>query len=253
MQRHSIRLACLLMLLTRGVLPAQAQTPPSAPPQLGTVVTISADSEVKRANDVGRVTLSVEEQDKDKVAAASRVNLKMKQGTEIVRHEDPQGVLTTRGYYTVPVYADEPAQKPVARLRQPIGWRVGQTLELVTTNLTALPKTVAAAQRVMALNGVSFSLSTAATRKLDDERIAATYHSLTERIAAVARAMGRPSADAVIESIDFDGAGGNAFDQRAPKMLMRAVSAESSAVEEPSFEPGETALTMQAHGKVRFK
>ncbi len=39
----------------------------------------------RHANDEAVLTLMVEEQDKDKAAAASRVNQKMKQGIDIVR------------------------------------------------------------------------------------------------------------------------------------------------------------------------
>ena len=54
----------------------------------------------------------IEEQDKDKTAAASRVNQKMKQGTEIIRREDPQAKLKTHGYYTYPVYPEAPSALP---------------------------------------------------------------------------------------------------------------------------------------------
>jgi predicted secreted protein len=54
----------------------------------------------------------VEEQDKDKAAAASRVNQKMKQGTDIVRKEDGKATLKTMGYYTYPVYPEDGAAGP---------------------------------------------------------------------------------------------------------------------------------------------
>ena len=229
---------------------AQAQTPVST---AGTMVIVPADGEVMHANDQAVATMMLEEQDKDKSVAASRLNQKMKQGTDIVKHEDPQARLKTRGYTTWPVYADEP-QKPTGKPRLPIGWRVSQYLEVVTTNLTSLPKTVAAAQSVLALNGLSFSLSDNAARKLDDERIQVTYKALTERIAAVAKAMGRNPADAVIETIDFEGAGSRLPPNSgvAPKFSRMSV-ADAAPVAEPSFEPGETTLHMQLVGKVRFK
>jgi predicted secreted protein len=230
---------------------AQAQV---VAPATGTLVAISADGEVKHVNDQARATLLVEEQDKDKAAAASRVNQKMKQGTEIIKREDPQATLTTRGYYTFAVYPDEPSKTP-GKARVPVAWRVGQYLDVVTTNLSGLPKTVAAAQRVLALNGLSFSLSDNAAHQLDDERIQASYRNLTARIASVARAMGRKPADAVIEVMEFDGASAGVMPAGAPMAMksMRGMSAENAAVEEPSFEPGETTLHMQIVGKIRFR
>ena len=245
--RHQI----VLLVLSGISLFAHAQVAVST---AGTVVMLPADGEVRRDNDQATATLMLEEQDKDKSVAASRLNQKMKQGTEIVRRADPQAKLTTRGYYTYPVYPDEPA-KPNGKARVPVGWRVGQYLEVVTTNLTTLPKTVAAAQGILALNGLRFSLSSAAAKKLDEERIAVAYKTLSERIFAVARAMGRNPADAVLESVDLDSArdGNMALGSVAEPARMRRAMAEQSPVEEPSFEPGETTLHMQMIGKVRFK
>jgi predicted secreted protein len=222
----------------------------------GTLIVVPASGEVKRANDEARVTLMIEEQDKDKAAAASRVNQKMKQGIDIVKREDPQAMLKTRGYYTYPVYPeDQPRQNQNNKARQPASWRVGQYLEVTTTNLTGLPRTVAAAQKVLALNGLHFGLTEATEKKMDALRIEATYKNLTERVAAIAQAMGRNVSDAVIDTIDFEGSGNYApQDALAPKMAMRAAStADAAPVEEPSFEPGETTLHMRVVGKVKFR
>ena len=59
---------------------AGAQTVP-APSTAGTMVIVPANGEVRHANDQATVTFAVEEFDKDKAAAAARVNRKMKEGT----------------------------------------------------------------------------------------------------------------------------------------------------------------------------
>jgi uncharacterized protein YggE len=120
----------------------------------GTLVVVPASGEVQHANDQVVATLAIEEQDKDKAVAASRVNTKMRQGLEILKKEDPVAMLKTQGYYTYPVYAEErplPNGQP-ARQRAITGWRVGQYVQMTTTSLDKLPKTVAAAQKVLALN-----------------------------------------------------------------------------------------------------
>jgi uncharacterized protein YggE len=226
----------------------------------GTLVIVPAFGEVIHANDQATASFSIEEQDKDKAVAASRVNQKMKQGMDIIRREDPQAVLKTQGYGTYPVYA-EPRPQPMGSTAPPpkpqiIGWRVSQNLEVKTLNLAGLPKTTAAAQKLLALNGLNFDLAPATLRKLDDERIAATYKNLGERIASIAAAMGRKRADAVIDTVDFEGSGNYAGQDRgraaAAPMMMRAMK-ESADVAEPSFEPGDTTLQMNVVGKVRFK
>ena len=231
--------------------------PADALPTTGTLVVVPAFGEVKHVNDQVVATLAVEEQDKDKAAAASRVNQKMKQGVDIVKAADPQAKLKTQGYYTYPVYPeDRPlpnGQMPKQRL--PTAWRVGQYLEVTTTSLDKLPKTVAAAQKVLTLNGLQFGLTPETTKKLDDERIAATYKNLNERINSIANAMGRKVGDAVLDTVDFEGSGNYAQERaQAPApMMMRAKMADSAEIAEPSFEPGETTLQMHLVGKVRFK
>ncbi|GGI16128.1 SIMPL domain-containing protein [Oxalicibacterium faecigallinarum] len=244
-----------LLCATAGAA-AIAQTPAQTS---GTLVIVPAYGEVKHANDQAVLTLMIEEQDKDKSVAASRVNQKMKQGMEIVRKQDPTAVLSTRGYYTYAVYADEQPQprqatNATSKPRQPVGWRVGHYLDVKTTNLSGLPKTVAAAQGVLALNGLQFGLTDETTRKLDAQRIDATYRNLNERIAAIARAMGRNPADAVLDTVDFEGSGNYAQEAAAPKMMRAAMMADGAPqVEEPSFEAGESTLSMRVVGKVRFR
>jgi uncharacterized protein len=245
--------ASFLAFILCGTLPvAHAQTPIQTS---GTLVVVAAFGEVKHPNDEARATLMIEEQDKDKAVAASRVNQKMKQGMEAVRREDPQASLKTRGYYTYPVYADEQIQaRQINRTRQPVSWRVGQYLELTTTNLSSLSKTIAAAQRILALNGLSFGLSAETGKDLEEQRIIAVYRNLTDRITAIAKAMGRNVADATLDTVDFEGSGAYAQQQDLQMTkAMRAAPSETVRVDEPSFEPGETTLSMRVVGKVRFK
>ncbi|HEY8606835.1 MAG TPA: SIMPL domain-containing protein [Noviherbaspirillum sp.] len=255
--RHAAVLFCLL---SSSLTVACAQTPVHAPAQApvqtgGTMVVVPAYGEVKQANDEARVTFMVEEQDKDKAAAASRVNLKMKQGTEMLRQADPTAVLQTRGYYTYPVYAEEGVQpRQQGKTRQLVGWRVGQYLDMRTASLERLPANVAAVQRVLALNGLQFGLADATARKLEEQRIAAAWQNLTEKIAAISRAMGRNPADASLDTLDFEASGAYAPQGEAAMMkTMRAAPMDAGQVEEPSFEPGETTLGTRVVGKVRFK
>ena len=237
-------------VLATATMAAHAQSAQTS----GTLVIVPASGELVVPNDEARATLNVEEQDKDKAAAASRVNKKMKQGIDIVKKQDPQAQLKTRGYYTYAVYAEDP--RPSNKPRPIVGWRVGQYLDVTTTNLDGLPKTVAAAQGILGLNNLQFGLSPAATKKLDADLINATVKNLNERIASIAGAMGRRSNDAVVDTVDFEGSGNYAQNAPAAKgMMMRAMAdaPAQEAVAEPSFEPGDSTLSMHLVGKVRFK
>jgi uncharacterized protein YggE len=246
-----ILVACLL-----AASAVQAQVVPAS--TSGTTVVVPAFGEVRHPNDLATITFSVEEHDKDKTAAAARVNQKMKQGVEIVRRADPSAELKTQGYFTYPVYPEEPP-RPLAGVparRVPVGWRVGQYLEVKTGNLANLPKTAAAAQKVLAISSLEFGLSPATTRLLDERRIAQTYRNLNERIASIAGAMGRKPSDAVLDTVDFEGSGnyaGQADQAMASYQRAPLAKRESGEIPEPSFEPGETTLQMRLVGKVKFK
>lgn len=239
------------MLLCAMLIPASAQNKPATS---GTLVIVPADGEVVQTNDEARIIWMVEEQDKDKAQAASRANQKMKHGMEIIRKADPDAQLKTYGYYTYAVYPDE-QPRPLSKPRTASGWRVGQYLEVKTRNLQNLPQTVAAAQRVLALSNLEFGLSDKTAKLLDARRIDAAYANLTDRIAAIAKAMGRSPGDAMLEVVDFEGSGAYVPQEAAvSKMELRGAAAQDAVnVEEPSFEPGETKLHMRVVGKVRFR
>ncbi len=237
-----------LSLLISQAPTAHAQSIPST---AGTVITLTANGEVKSKNDLAHLTFRLEEQDKDRSVAVSRLNAKMKQGLALVKRDDAAATLTTRSYTTTPVYT-EPPQKSSTTLPQPIGWRASEVLDIVTPNLAALPTLVADAQSLYSLQGLAFSLSEPAARKLDEARIQVAYGNLVERIAALVKTMGRSSADAVIESIDVDPAAGGIVQPRA-MMAMARSSSDAVAIQTPDFEPGETRLSLQMNAKVRLK
>ncbi|MBK4734098.1 SIMPL domain-containing protein [Noviherbaspirillum pedocola] len=240
----------LLLAIFVALLPLATLAQQSAQTS-GTLIVLPASGEVRHANDRATLLFVVEEQDRDKSAAASRVNQKMKQGIDILKSRDPSAQLKTQGYSSYPVYPQQEARTN-GTMRQPVGWRVRQALELTTGDLAGLPATVAAAQGVLALAQLRFGLADATARKMDEDRIAATYRNLGERMVAVARAMGRNPADAVLESVDFE-ASGDIVPAAVMAKSMAMSAAPAPAVEEPSFEPGETTLQMRAVGKIRFR
>ena len=244
----------LLLAASAGSLYAQIPAPVIA--SSGAVLVMPAFGQIRQSNDQAHASFMVEEQATEQAVAASRVNQKMKQGTELLRSADSGAALQTRGYYSYPVYAEENAQlsgSASSKSRRLIGWRVGQYLELTTTNLDGLAKTVASAQNIMALSGLQFGLSDATRKRLDRQLIQLTYLNLAQRIEATAVAIGRTAVDATIETIDFEGSGAYAPLAASPKMMMRSAAAAESRVSEPSFEPGDTVLDMRVVGRIKFK
>lgn len=219
-----------------------------------TLVIVAGSAEIKASNDQASLNFFIEEQDKDKALAASRVNQKMKAGTELAKKEDPTALLTTRGYYSYPIYADELNNKPgAATKRQLIGWRVGQYLEVKTTNLKNLASFAAAMQKSLALSGVGFDLTEQARKNLEEKRIEAGYKNFQDRVRMITKAMGRKESDVVIESLEFDPSENGSNMQDGGRMYAMKAAAPTEGVAETSFEPGETAVSIRVLGKIRLK
>lgn len=217
-------------------------------PVENSLVTVTAVGTVIAPNDEAQLVFGYEEQGKDKAALASSVNQRLKQGIAALKKANPNARLSLDSYRTYAVY-DEAAAKIQKREAQQIGWRVSQQVRLVTGDLAALPLTVAAAQKVLALKSVNFGLSEETTRKLEQRRVEAAYHSLEEQVGFIAGAMRRPIADAKLESLDF---GTTAVD-RVYVTGSKLNREDIGEVEEPSLQPGETKLELRATAKVRFK
>jgi uncharacterized protein YggE len=245
-KKRALRRFMFTALFAVQALAAQAQQTG------GSVLIISGYSEVSVANDEARAVFFIEEQDADKTVAATRVNQKISAGTQLLKKQDPEARLATRDYYTYPIYATE--LSGLSGKQQTLtGWRVGQQVSMTTTNLRQLPATVAAAQAILGLNGLTFSLSSAKRQQLDAARLRGAYINLQERVSIIAHAMGRNSADAVIEQIDYEG------DADRPELRMLSAVAPSMYrsnkpvdVAETSFDAGETNLSAKVVGRIRF-
>lgn len=230
--------------------PVQAQTVMSSP---GAEIVIPAYATVSLPNNEATVLFVAMEEDKDKAAAASRVNDKMKRATAIVRQMDPGARLQTAGYDTYEVYSEE-LRHPDGSLKKAqvrTGWRVSQDLRVVTGNFAELEKMVAATQQVVSLTDIKFGLTREAATALDERQIAATYRNLNERMASMARAMGRKLEDAMVVSVDLASKDNQALE--AVYVTGSRLRTAPRSVVQPSFEPGHTTLKMSLIGKVKFK
>lgn len=223
----------------------------------GVLLLVPATGKVTHVNDEATLTFTALETGRDKAAAASLVNKKMKQGADIVRAQDGTAKLMTLNYTTSPVYKKVKGQSTDSEEnegRDIVGWKVSQSLTVTTKDLAGLPRMVAAAQGILGFGGINFHLSDAVGKSLDDQRIVSAYQNLNERIASLAKAMGRKVGDATLQTVDVEGAGDSGSTPELGRASFRFRANENaSAVTEPSFEPGETTLQMHIIGKVKFK
>jgi uncharacterized protein YggE len=155
------------------------------------------------------------------------------------------------------VYPEErmlPNGQPVKQ-RMPTAWRVGQYLEVTTTNLDKLPKTVAAAQKILTLNSINFGLTPETAKSWTISALPPPTRTSTSvsprsptpwaaRSAMPCWTRWTSKVRAITPSVS---------EPTHLPMAMRMKAADAVEVAEPSFEPGETTLQMQVVGKVRFK
>ncbi len=236
-----VRCGAVCIALTIAAAQVPAQTPVAPRRFEGTVVTISATAEVEATNDEALASFYLEVQDADLARAQSQLNQRIGEGVATLKRADPKAQVETAGYGSYPIYAAGGGRKIV-------GWRVRQSVNLRTTELTALPKTVAAGQQHLALGAIAFRLSRAARDRLDAELIQRGYANLSARIAAAAQAMGVPPARVRIEEVGFGARGEGP--PIVPMARAMAISAESVA--EPSFDAGQSTQRIDVTAKVRF-
>jgi len=233
------RLLAIFIVLISAAAVAQQ---PSLPLQAGgTLVLMTGAAEVELANDEAVANFYYEAQDADLTRAQSTVNQRVGDGTAALRRADPKAQIETSGYSSYPVYSS-------GSNRTITGWRVRQGVTVRTDNLTALAKTVAAAQPTLALGGVDFRLSKAARDKVEAQLIQLAIANLNSRFAAAGQSMGVPANRIRVEEINFG------VREAAPPqpMMMRSAMQSSDAVPPPVFESGRSIERLTVTGKARF-
>jgi predicted secreted protein len=244
MKRLMALIACLLPL---AAAPAAAQTVPAAPaaptmPQSpGTLLLMTGMAELEIPNDEAVANFFYEAQDADLRKAQAAVNQRVADGTAALKRADPKAQVETTGYSTYPVYSGGSA-------RSIVGWRVRQGVMLRTEDLAGLPRTVSAAQSLLALGGIDFRLSRAAREKLDAQLIQLATANLNARLASAATALGGSPARLRLEEVNFGGR-----DAPQPVMMRQApMMASDASPPAPSFEAGRSVERLMVHGKARL-
>jgi predicted secreted protein len=236
-------IALLALVAAFGCAPVLAQTPLTPPPAKfeGPVVLMTGTAELELPNDEAFATFYLEVQEADLAKAQSALNARVAEGVAQLKRADPRAQIETAGYGSYPVYASAGARKIT-------GWRVRQGVHLKTSDLTALPRTVAAGQAQLALGGIDFRVSQAAREKAEADLITRAIANANARINAAAQAVGVPPARVRLEELNF----GLGDGPRPPIAMMRARAASTEAVAEPSFDAGQSTLQMAVTARARF-
>jgi predicted secreted protein len=228
------------VLIAAGALqPLAAQTPPTA--SGGAMVLMTGHAELELPNDEAVANFYFETQDADLTRAQSQVNQRVGDGTAALKRADPKAQIETSGYSSFPVYSTGTG-------RNIVGWRVRQGVTLRTENLTALPKTIVAAQPHLAVGGIDFRLSKAAREKVEAQLIQQAIANLNARFTAAAQALGVPASRIRIEEVNF-----GVRDTIGPQpMMARAAPMALEAATPPTLESGRSIERLTVSGKARL-
>lgn len=236
--RHRFIACGLAIALGAGAVAAQ---PVSARPE-GTVVLMNGTAELEVANDEALAQFFFEIQDSDLARAQAQVNQRVAEAVAQLRRADPGALLETTGYSSLPLY-------PPGGQRKASGWRVRQGISLRTTDLAALPRTVAAAQQSLALGGIDFRLSRAARTKVESDLIAQAIANLNDKIAAAARALGVAAERVRLEELNF---GVAAPFPIAPRMRAEMMAIDAAPPAEPQLDAGRSLQQLTVTGRARL-
>lgn len=232
-----------LFVLGAALAASAAVAQPPQPPRFeGTLLIMTGAAELEVANDEAVVAFYLEVQEPDLARAQSQVNQRVAEGVAAIRRADPKAEVETSGYGSYPVYQPGGGRKI-------IGWRARQGVNVRTTELATLPKSVAAGQQQLALGGVDFRLSRAARERLEGELIQRAIANLNARVAAAAQALNVPASRQRIEEINF----GIPTGGRPPVIAMARMQAPAAeSVAEPQLDAGQSTQQVTLSARVRF-
>jgi predicted secreted protein len=226
------------LVFSLGVATAVAQPAPRADNAL---VQLTASAELELPNDEAVASFAVEVQDADAQRAQTLVNQRAAVGLAALKKADPSAQIETAGYSSYPVYARDGNSRIT-------GWRVRQGLQLRTTDLAALPRTIAQGQETMILAGVEFRVSRKAREGARAELIRRAVGDLNLRVAAVAQALNVAPERLRLEELSFSPEGG----ERPPMMFRAQSAADAPAAPPPALEAGSSLQQLTVSAKLRI-
>ena len=236
-------------LLVVAAFSATAGLPAGMTPgKAGTLVSLSAEATITRANDQATINLYCTQTGKDATSLTHSVLETTEKGLAVLKALNiPEAKFKTTELSSWPQYVTP--QKGEAAVIG--GWQVRQSLRVTVKDAEQAARVIEAAQPYFAFDGISFSLSQKTRAAVQTSLIDEAMTHLGERATQVARSMGKKSSDVKIESIDLGQAG-----YPATRMLRAAKAATFDAVENavlPTLEAGESSVTLTVNAQVRIK
>lgn len=196
-------------------------------------VSLTAQAALEVDNDRIEALLFAEQEGPDPAKLADVVNREMDWAVQQLRSIKAIAV-STPAYQTFPVYQQ-------GRIT---GWRVRQALKLESADMTAMNQVLGKLQSRLALQGVSFVLSSERRQQVEEDLIKQALVHFTARAAMVAQALGRGGYRLVTLQVNSGG-----YAPQPQLTMMRAESAMAS----PRLESGSSQVQVIVDGTIQLK
>lgn len=196
----------------------------------------SAAAEGEVANDLMRVVLVVDQQEKNLGKLASKINQTMQWALDVL---EPLGNLqgSTRNYRSYPVYKDQ---------RQ-VAWRGSQELHIESTDMAQLGEVVGQLQEKLRLQNTHYEAQFGTREVIENNLIAKALEAFRNRAEVLVQSMNAKGYKIVQMDINTQG---SAPVLGAPMMMSRA--AEMDAAPSMAQSAGNSTLRVEANGRIEL-
>ena len=226
-------LAAIVFAAIAGVLAAPSQAQQANAPVAQPVINVTASATSALPNDRMLAWLRVEIDNSDPNVAANEVNTRM--GKALARAKAVKGIEVSTTAYS---------SYQISERNQPMKWRVSQTLQLESSDFSALSSLVSKIQAEdgLVLSGMNFSVSSAARRAAEDALTQQAIKAWQARAQSAAQGFGAPSWRPGHVTIQTG-------DAIRPQPMMRAAAAGMTAAAPVAAESGTSDITVTVSGE----
>ncbi|HET9045361.1 MAG TPA: SIMPL domain-containing protein [Casimicrobiaceae bacterium] len=225
--------AAIAVAAIAGVLAAPSQAQQANAPVTQPVINVTASATSALPNDRMLAWLRVEIDNSDPNVAANEVNTRM--GKALARAKAVKGIEVSTTAYS---------SYQISERNQPMKWRVSQTLQLESSDFSALSSLMSKIQAEdgLVLSGMNFSVSTAARRAAEDALTQQAIKAWQARAQSAAQGFGAPSWRPGHVTIQTG-------DAIRPQPMMRAAAGAMAAAAPVATEAGTSDITVTVSGE----
>lgn len=200
-------------------------------------ISLEASASAEVGNDTMIVSMYAMEEGSHAVELSNKVNKKVNWALEKLKPYKNIKVETTN-YSTSPVYNKS----------QIIAWRVQQSIQLESGDMTLMSEVLGDLQQQLKLNGVSFDVSREKTQQHTQALIERALVAFTERATRIANQLKKDGYKIVNMNVSTS-AGGAQYKYRA----MNAMMAEAAPAIAPEVAGGEKTLSVRVNGTIELE